>query len=200
MEKQKTNKSKFRKFLFSELLIGKNTTHKIAYIAIFVALNVVVNTVGSIPLGFVQFSLTLFLSSLTGIMVGPLFGFSICFIGDTLGYFIGGGGGGSWTPWVGISMGIAAVLSATIIHLIPFKGKNWLYLKLFLICVATFFICTYAIGTPVAYYYWNMRGLGYKEFVIARISVQVWNNLINSLLLFVSVPLLNRIKPLQINL
>ena len=198
MQKQSTKESKWKKFLFSELLIRKNTTHKIAYIAVFVALSIVVNSIGSIPLGFVQFSLTLFLSSLTGIIVGPLFGFGVCFLGDTLGYFIGGGGGGGWTPWIGISMGVAATLSAVILYGIPFKGKVWLYFKLFLVCIATLFICTYAINTTIAYHYWNTKGLGYKEFVIARMSLQIWNNFINSVLLFVAVPLLKKIKPLRI--
>ena len=198
MSEKRTNESKWKKFLFSEVLIQKNASHKIAYIAVLAALNVVVNAVGVISLGFVQFSLTLFMSSLTGIILGPLFGFGACFLGDTLGYFIGGGSGGGWTPWVGISMGVAAVIAAVIVNGIPRKGKVWLYVKLLIVCVLSLVVCTYAINTTAGYYYWNTKGLGYKEFVLARMSFQIWNNVINSVLLFVAVPHLRRIKPLRI--
>ena len=186
------------KFLFAALE-GKNTSHKIAYIAVMVALNVVVNAIGSIPLGFVQFSLTLCIAALTGILIGPLFGFVACFLGDTLGYMIGVGTNG-WTPWVGISMGVAAVLAAVIVHGIPLKFKGGLYVKLGLVCFLTLIVCTYAINTTAAYYLWNFKGLGYKEFLIARMSLQIWNNLINGALLFIAVPALNRIKPLKIQI
>lgn len=96
-------KNKWREILFSKTLVEKGASHKIAYVAICVALNVIVNAAASIPLGFVQFSLTLFVSALTGILIGPLFGFAACFLGDTLGFFISGYG--AWTPWMGMSMG-----------------------------------------------------------------------------------------------
>jgi uncharacterized membrane protein len=194
---QKKGAPRWKKFLFSELLVGKNTTHKIAYIAVLAALNVTVNAVSTISLGFVQFSITLFVCAITGILIGPLFGFTACFLGDTLGYIIGNSGGGGWTPWIGLSMGTAAIIAALIMHGIPLKGKCGLYVKIAIVCVLTFFICTYAINTTAAYYLWNAKGLDYIDFLIARMSVQIWNNVINSLLLFVAVPLLGRIKALK---
>ncbi len=188
----------WKKFLFSAILEDKNASHKIAYIAGFVALNVVINAIGTIPLGIVQFSLTLFVSALTGIIIGPLFGFTACFLGDTLGYMIGSGGANGWTPWVGISMGIAAVLSAVIFNGIPMKFKGAIYVKIGLICVLTLLVCTYAINTTAAYYLWNAEGLKYTEFLWARMSLQIWNNIINSALLFIALPALSRVKALKI--
>ena len=190
----------WKKFLFSETLEGKNASHKIAYIAVFAAINVAVNAIGTIPLGFVQFSLTLFISALTGMIIGPIFGFAACFLGDTLGYMIGSGGANGWTPWVGLSMGVAAIIAAVIFNGIPMKFKGASYVKLGAICVATLLICTYAINTTAAYYLWNFKGLGYTEFLWARMSLQIWNNLINSVLLFVAVPALSRIKALKIQM
>lgn len=63
-----------QKFLFGALA-DKKRSAKIAYVAIFVALNIVVNAVTSIPLGIVQFSFTILVTSLTGIILGPFFGF-----------------------------------------------------------------------------------------------------------------------------
>lgn len=196
MSKEQTNG--WKKFIFSATLEDKNASHKIAYIAGFVAINVVINAIGSIPLGFVQFSLTLFISALTGIIIGPLFGFTACFLGDTLGYMIGSGGANGWTPWVGISMGVAAIIAAVIFNGLPMKFKGAIYVKLGLICVATLLICTYAINTTAAYYLWNFKGLGYTEFLWARMSLQIWNNLFNSALLFIAVPALSRVKALKI--
>ena len=59
-----------QKFLFGALA-DKKRSAKIAYVAIFVALNIVVNAVTSIPLGIVQFSFTILVTSLTGIILGP---------------------------------------------------------------------------------------------------------------------------------
>ena len=200
MPEKATKEKAWKKFLFSELMLQKNTTHKIAFLGVLVALNIVANAIGTISLGIVQYSMTLFVVALTGIIVGPLFGFGVCVLGDTLGYFIGNGGANGWTPWIGLSMGVAAVLSALIINGIPFKKKGWIYVKLLILCVATFLICTYAINTTAAYYLWNSKGLPYKEFVFARMSLQIWNNVINGVLLFVAVPYLSKIKILGIKL
>ena len=154
MPEKATKEKAWKKFLFSELMLQKNTTHKIAFLGVLVALNIVANAIGTISLGIVQYSMTLFVVALTGIIVGPLFGFGVCVLGDTLGYFIGNGGANGWTPWIGLSMGVAAVLSALIINGIPSKKKGWIYVKLLILCLATFLICTYAINTTAAYYLW----------------------------------------------
>ena len=183
-----------------ETIKSSHCAYKIAYIAMFVALNAVVNAIGTISLGFVQFSLTLFVSALTGILIGPLFGFGACFLGDTLGYFVGNGGANGWTPWVGLSMGVAAVLAAVLVNALSMKFKGAIYVKLGLVCVLTFLVCTYAINTTAAYYLWNSKGLDYTTFLWARMSLQIWNNLINSVLLFVAVPALSKIKALKLEI
>ena len=199
---QKTQKTAFKqkvaKLLFSDLLVDKKPSRVIAYMAILAALNVAVNTF-SLPLGFVQFSFTLFLAALTGILIGPVFGFVTCVLGDALGYFLGGAPG-SFSPWIGLSMGVAAVIAALIFNGIPLKNKWGTYIKLTIICLLTFVVCTYAIGTTSAYYLWNFKGLSYPAFARARLSVQIWNNVGNSILLFVAVPALSRIKPLKMQI
>ena len=199
---QKTQKTGFRqkasRLLFSELLMGKKPSHVIAYMAVLVALNVAVNTF-SLPLGFVQFSFTLFLAALTGILIGPIFGFVTCVLGDAVGYFLSGAPG-SFSPWTGLSMGVAAVIAALIFNGIPLKNKWGTYIKVTLISLLTFVVCTHLIGTTSAYYLWNFKGLSYPAFVRARLSVQIWNNVGNSILLFVAVPALSRIKPLKIQI
>ena len=64
------------------MLAGKKRSVKLAYIGILLAVNVVVNAITSIPLGFVQFSFTISAVSLAGILLGPLFGALVGFLGD----------------------------------------------------------------------------------------------------------------------
>lgn len=190
----------WKRVLFSELLVGKNTSHKIAYIGILVALNIVVNAVASIPLGYVQFSLSIFTSALTGLLIGPLFGFTACFLGDTLGFFISVGSANGWTPWVGLSTGMFAVIFALCVNGIAIYEKDALIVKLIVASVLGFLVCTFAISTTAGYFLWNSKGVPYWDFAFSRLIIQIWNNLANYALLFAVIPLLNHIKPLKIRI
>ncbi len=189
----------YKRLFLSGATEGMNRNHKLAYIATLVALNVVVNTF-SLPLGITQFSFTLFTSALTGILLGPLFGFAACFLGDTLGFFLGGGVG--YTPWIGVAMGCAALLSALVMHGVKLPFKGGLFIKLSLVCILVFLVSTLAINTTAGYYLWNKNSLPFWEYFVLRFFIlgQVWNSLFNYLLLFVSVPTLNRIKPLKLKI
>ena len=78
--------SALRKTFFSELILTKSMGHRIAYIAVITALSVVSNMFLEFRLFDVQFSVTIVVSALAGILLGPLFGFVACYIGDLLGY------------------------------------------------------------------------------------------------------------------
>lgn len=190
----------WKALLLSRTLVNKNLSHQIAYIALFAAFNVVMNALGSVPLGYIQFSLTLFSACLTGIIIGPLFGFVSSFVGDALGFFISPVGTNGFSPWVGISVGVASILAALIVNGIVLKMRGGLFLKLLGVCISVFLVCTVAINTTAGYFLWNSDGLNFWAFLGARLSLQVWNNVLNSVLLFLAVPALNRIKPLHMNI
>lgn len=78
--------SALRKTFFSELILTKSMGHRIAYIAVITALSVVSNMFLEFRLFDVQFSVTIVVSALAGILLGPLFGFVACYVGDLLGY------------------------------------------------------------------------------------------------------------------
>ena len=144
-----------------------------------------------------QFSFTLVISALTGIILGSLFGFCACFLGDLVG-FLYHSSGFAYYPWIGISMGLTAVLAGLIVNGIPSKSKGWLYVKLAVVCVLTFCICTVAINTTA---FWILYSkVGFWKYFVARIFVQgqIWNSLVNYVLLFIAVPALQKIKPLKI--
>lgn len=190
----------WEELLFSKTLARKGKAHKIAYIAVMTALCVVANMFFEFKLADTQFSLTIVVSALTGILIGPLFGFVACFLGDLVG-FLYHSAGFAYMPWIGVSMGLTALIAGFVVNGIHGNGKPWfLYIKLAIVCVSTFLLCTVAVNTTA---FWLLYSkVDYGTYLISRLFVQgqIWNSLVNFLLLFVAVPLLARIKPLKIYL
>ena len=190
-----------QKFLFGALA-DKKRSAKIAYVAIFVALNIVVNAVTSIPLGIVQFSFTILVTSLTGILFGPFLGFAAGFLGDMLGFFIGGGAGNAYTPFVGLATALTAFLFGIVFYGLNFRCKGGWCIKVAIAAVLAFLLGTVAITTTTGYFLWNKSGLNYWDFLCLRLFVngQVWNNVINTAALYAILPALAAIKPLKLQI
>jgi uncharacterized membrane protein len=191
-------KIRWKEVLLSKTLARKGKAHKIAYIAVMTALTVVANMFFEFKLADTQFSLTIVVSALTGILIGPLFGFVACFLGDLVG-FLYHSAGLAYMPWVGISMGLVALISGFLVNGINSKGNVLLfYGKLAVVCISTFLLCTVAINTTALW--WVYSKVDYWTYLVARLFAQgqIWNSLVNYALLFVFVPILGRIKPLKI--
>ncbi|MBQ8308532.1 MAG: ECF transporter S component [Clostridia bacterium] len=191
-------KETFKRVLFSPTLADKNQSHKIAYIAVMTAFIVAANMFFEFKLAETQFSLTLAISALTGLIIGPLFGFVACFLGDLVG-FLYNSAGFAYLPWIGISMGTVALISG-LIAAIPLKIKGSTYIKLALISLLTFALCTVAINTTA---FWLLYSkVPYGTYLISRLFVQgqIWNSLFNYGLLFIFVPVLSKVKALKLQL
>ncbi len=188
---------KWKRLLFSDNLAVKGRSQKIAYIAVMTAFIVVANMFFEFKLAETQFSLTLAVSALTGLLIGPLFGFAACFLGDLVG-FLYNSAGFAYLPWIGISMGLTATLFGLIVSGIPSKKRWFLYVKLGLACVLSFAICTVAINTTA---FWLLYSkVGYGTYLVSRLFVQgqIWNSLVNYALLFVLIPILKNVKTLKL--
>ena len=190
----------WKELLFSKTLARKGKSHKIAYIAVMTALTVVANMFFEFKLADTQFSFTILVSALTGILIGPLFGFVACFLGDLVG-FLYHSAGFAYMPWIGLSMGFVALIAGLIMNGINSNGKPWLlFVKLGIVCVSTFLLCTVAINTTA---FWLLYAkVDYWTYLVSRLLVQgqIWNSLVNYALLFWMVPLLSCIKPLKIHI
>lgn len=208
-------KEKWKRVLFSSTLAEKNESHKIAYIALMTALSVVVNM---FEFKFLdnQFSLTITVALLTGIIIGSIFGFTACVLGDFIGFLINPNN--MYMPWIGLSTGMFAFLAGAIFNGFPTTNKWIIRLKLFLICFLSFFICTIAINST-GFYFYN-RAMGFSTAVLDYVAErfggevsflgylfyrlifkgQIWNSLFNYALLFIAVPALSKVKPLGLNL
>lgn len=191
---------KWKRLLFGALA-AKNVSHKLAYIAVVTAFVVVANMFFEFKLAETQFSLTIFFSALSGLLIGPVFGFCACFLGDLVGYFYHSAGY-AYMPWIGIAMGVTALLAGLIVGGLDYKSRGFLYVKLALVCVLTFLICTIAINTTAFWLLYAKGKVGYFTYLVSRIFVQgqIWNSLVNYALLFIAVPVLARIRPLKLYL
>ena len=190
---QKKNKTTWKRLLFGERLAEKKESHKIAYIAVTTALIVVANTFLEFKLAETQFSLTLAISVLTGILIGPIFGFCACFLGDLVG-FLYNSAGFAYMPWIGISMGLTALIAGFITG--GFSKTGGTFIKLALVCILTFCICTVGINTTAFWILYSKGKVPYGTYLISRLFLQgqIWNSLFNYALLFLAVPLLKKSK------
>ena len=184
-----------KKLLLSELLVSASKTQRIAYVAVMSALLVVCNMFFEFKLADTQFSLTIFFSALTGILIGPLFGFTACFLGDLVG-FLYNSGGFPYMPWIGISMGMVALIAGFTVNAFDFKLKGAIFIKLALVSVFTFLVCTVAINTTAFWIVYNTRKVPFFAYLATRLFVQgqIFNSLFNYALLFITFPVFMRIK------
>ena len=188
-----------KRIFISELMEDATKTQRIAYVAIMTALTVICTMFFEFKLADTQFSLTIFFSAMTGIIIGPLFGFVAGFLGDLVG-FLYNSGGFVYYPWIGVSMGLVALISGLIVNAIPLKFKGGIYVKLVLVSIFTFGVCTVGINTTFFWILYNMRRTPYLIYLNTRLFVQgqIWNSVVNYLLIFLLYPLIVRIKTLLI--
>lgn len=198
-EMQAKEPTRWQRIWFSQLMAQKNKSHKIAYVAVLTALTVAVNMF-EIKFAQTQFSLTILACALTGIVIGPLFGFAVGFLGDLVG-FLYQSGGYAYAPWIGIAMGMTAFIAGFIMGAVQGRGLIGLYCKLGLVCALIFLICTVGINTTG---FWLMyaKGTSYNAYLFSRLIAQgqIINSLVNYVLLFILVPVINKTKPLKIRI
>jgi ECF transporter S component (folate family) len=186
---------KIKRWLFSDVMCESSSTQKIAYVAVMTALCVICNMFFEFKFADTQFSLTLFFSAITGIIIGPIFGFIACFLGDLVG-FLFNSGGFMYMPWIGIAMGMVALVSGLVMT--AFNGKkNWfLYVKLLIVCLLTFLISTVLINTTAFWVLYNTKEVPYFAYLFTRLFVQgqIFNSLFNYALLFITYPTFLKVK------
>ena len=187
--------SKIKKALLSDIISECSNTQRVAYVAVMTAMCVVCNMFFEFKLADTQFSLTIFFSALTGMVIGPVYGFIACFLGDLVG-FLYNSGGFMYMPWIGLSMGMVATISGLVMNFCNFKNKFSVYIKIAVVCALTFLLCTVAINTTAFWIIYNTRKVPYTAYLVTRLFVQgqIWNSLFNYALLFIFYPIILKIK------
>ena len=184
----------FKRLIFSNVLVDASKTKRVTYVAVLSALLVVCNMLFEFKFADVQFSLTIFFSAFTGAIIGPLFGFVAAFLGDLVG-FLYNSGGFPYMPWIGLAMGMIALISGFIINAPIFKFRGGKYIKIAIISLSTFLICTIGINTT-AFWILYAKGVPYFTYTATRLFVngQIYNSLLNYALLFGAYPLFDKVN------
>ena len=193
-------KNGIKKLLLSDLLYNASKTQKIAYVGVLTALLVVCNMFFEIKFAEIQFSLTIFCSAFAGILIGPIFGFVASFMGDLVG-FLYNSAGYLYVPWIGIAMGVVSLISGLVVNGINLKFKGEIYVKLLIVSLLTFLICTVGINTTVLWIIRTAKKVPYTTYAFTRLIIegQIYNSLVNYGLLFIAVPIIGKIKYFKLN-
>ncbi len=215
--KEKVGKHRFswKRLFFSEVMLSKNKSHKIAYISVMTALCIATNFF-EFKLLDNQFSLTITVALLTGIILGGAFGFAACVLGDFIGFLVNSAY--IYMPWVALSTGGFAFIAGAIFNGFP-SGKKWsLWVKLSVVCAVSFLVCTVGINST-GFYFYN-KAMGFSTAVLAYIAErfggevsffgyilyrlifkgQIWNSVFNYALFCIAVIALSRVKSLKLKI
>ena len=197
-------------FLHSNFLNGKSHAVKLAYVGMITAVNIVANALLEFKTLDVQFSFTILISIITGMLLGSVLGFISVFLADLLGYLVSSWGL-MYMPWVGLSVALMALISGVVFKI----GKNTnlnLFIKCGIIALLTFLSCTVLINS-VGFYYYN-KAMGFSTAVLEYVSKtfggevdffyylayrlifkgQIFNSIFNYALLFLFIPIANKLK------
>ena len=92
-------------------------------------------------------------------------------------------------------MGLVAFIAGIIMNGIKLKFKVATYVKLAMVCVLTFLICTVAINTTAFWLMYNNKKVPYFAYLVTRLFIQgqIWNSLFNYGLMFAFYPVMERI-------
>ncbi len=205
----------WKRVFFSRTLEGKNQTHKIAYIAVMTALCIATNF---FEFKFLdnQYSLTITVALLTGVIIGAVFGFTACVLGDFIGFLVNPGY--IYMPWVALSTGTFALISGVVFNGFPSEKKWAVWLKLIIVSLLSFLVCTVGINSTGFYFYNKAMGfstavlnyiaekfggeVSFWGYIIYRLIFkgQIWNSVFNYALFIIALPSVARIKALKLQI
>lgn len=202
------------RLVFSKFIEESSLSVKIAYIAVMTAMSVIGNTVLELRVFDVQFSFTIVISALCGIVLGGVGGFVACVFGDFIGWLINSFGQ-LYMPWVGLSTGMIAFISGVVFNNVINNKISVIIIKTAIVSLATFLICTVAINST-GFYFYN-KSVGFSTAVVNYVAEhfggetsfvaylayrlifkgQIFNSIANYALLFILLPILFEVKPLK---
>ena len=97
-------------------------------------------------------------------------------------------------PWIGLSTGTVALISGIVFHLFT-SNKTWvLYVKIAIISILSFLICTVGINTVSLWALYSQTD--YFTYLTTRLFVLggIYNSIVNYFLLFVIIPAIKRVS------
>ena len=173
--------------MFTKTFVKLSSGKKIAYLAVFAAVMVLVNAFSLDITPSFKISFTAAAAFLTGAMFGPVGGFSVCFIGDLLGCLVAGQ---VPNPLILLASGMLGFIPGVVMTHI--KGN--FYAKSILSFAFCLLVCTAGINTAAIYFYYSSRSVSYVSYMLARLPMQSVVMLVNCVAGIVLAKLLDRTR------
>ncbi len=175
-----------------------------AYLGVFVALAVVVNMFSIDLTPQLKISFTYVVAFYAGTLLGPLSGFTVCFVGDFLGFLIMPSPYPYWLL-TGICSGLFALIPGVVMNYVKFPFRGAVYVKTAISVLLMYLLITCGLGAYSNYLYVKLviyAGKEYTKLFYAylggKILFSTVVSAVNYALVFALIPLLNSIKPLKI--
>lgn len=157
----------------------KRVTKLISYTAIFIAANVVLNSL-SIPVlgGDAYISFTYIPCFLSGILLGPLPGFLVGAIGDGIGFLIHPTG--VWSPFITLGAALMGAIPGFVFRIPRLRPYTKLSISLGLV----FIICSFFLNSTGLFFIYGIGKKAYWFYVLGRIPKYVPGFAVNAVLLY----------------
>lgn len=164
------------------------TTKEIAYLAILVAINIVLNIVGvTLPGYSTKLSFTYIPCFVAGIFMGPLAGLLVGLLGDILGLLISSEGL-AWMPLITVASGLMGLIPGLICRYLKLN----IFIKIALSLAVVFVVCSVFINTYALFVLYG-KGLPFWAYLtIKRLPIQSIIFTVNAVAVFAMYPPLNK--------
>lgn len=155
-------------------------TKKLAYVAVLTAIAIVLN-IFSFDIGL-PYSLKLSFVALpcfiAGAFLGPIYGFSVGFLGDFLGFLIRPFG--NYIPLIGVATGLLGLLPGLIFRFTKLNDN----IKIALSFVLSLIICTAGVNTFALWHYFSGHSKTFWAYLVLRLPFQSIIMVINATLAY----------------
>ena len=173
--------------MFSKAFRSFSVGKQIAFLALFIALAVAVNSF-ELNLGFAKITFSYFVCFFAGALLGPLPGFAVGLLGDAIGFLIVPQG----VYWFfGVTLGL-------FVNKLHIAGKRGVYLKAAIALAVCFVAITCVVNSLVNFYYLKMFVDGYSNtfgaYFAGRMATQAIVYAVNVALCFLVFPGILRIR------
>lgn len=198
--------TKLKHFCFSELFLKLNASKRAAYLGVFVALTVIVNMFSIDLTPELKISFNYLVCFFCGTFLGPVGGFGVSFLGDTLGFLLVPSPYPYWLP-TGICTGLLAFIPGAVMNQLKFSFKGAVYLKAAISVLLMYLIVTCGLGAYSNYLfikYVIYAGKEYDKLFFTYLGGKILFasvvSAVNYALVFAVIPLFNAAKPLNMRI
>lgn len=173
--------------MFSKAYKAFSAGRKLAYLAVFIALSVAVNSF-ELNLVVAKVTFTYLVCFTAAVLLGGVPAFAVGFLGDAIGFLINPSG----VYWLfGLTLGLFGFLSGILVHTIRIPGKHGVYARAVIALAVCFLVISCGVNLLVNYSYMVIFLADTRTFIVyvaARIPVVSVVYLVNAAVSLLVLP------------